>query len=314
MAGGCVACHTEDRKDAAIFAGGRALKTPFGTFYGPNLTPHPEAGIGRWTETDFVRAMRHGIRPDGAHYYPAFPYPSFTKIRDDDLADLWAYLRTLAPSARPNQAHDLRWPFRWRTLIAAWNWLFLTPGPMASDSRRPPAVDRGAYLVEALGHCGECHTPRNLLGAPKKDRALAGGKGPTGKDSPESDADAPRQVERCRAQGVLPVGHHPRLRLRRRSDGGGRAQHHQSAHARRSGRIDGLPPRTAAAAGGAAVPVGQVLRLPPRPATGTQNARCGTSANTAAPGLRSLRRHLADRLASDAGLRPARTPGIAAAP
>ncbi len=184
MAGGCVACHTEDRKDAAMFSGGRALKTPFGTFYGPNLTPHPEAGIGRWTETDFVRAMRHGIRPDGAHYYPAFPYPSFTKIRDEDLADLWAYLRTLAPSARPNHAHDLKWPFRWRALIAAWNWLFLTPGPMASGSRRPPAVDRGAYLVEALGHCGECHTPRNLLGAPKKDRALAGGKGPTGKDTP----------------------------------------------------------------------------------------------------------------------------------
>ena len=184
MAGGCVACHTEDRKDAAIFAGGRALKTPFGTFYGPNLTPHPQAGLGRWTEADFLRAMRDGVRPDGAHYYPAFPYPSFTRITDRDLADLWAYLRSLPPSSRANQAHDLPFPLRWRYPIGAWKWLFFTPGPFVSDPRRAPDVDRGAYLVEALGHCGECHTPRNLFGAVKRDRALAGGKGPTGKDVP----------------------------------------------------------------------------------------------------------------------------------
>ena len=183
-AGGCLACHTEDKKEAAPFAGGRALKTPFGTFYGPNLTPHPAAGIGRWTEADFVRAMRHGVRPDGAHYYPAFPYPSFTKITDADLADLWAYLRSLPPSARPNQPHDLKLPFRWRYPIAAWNWLYFTPGPSAGNPGRPANVARGAYLVEALGHCGECHTPRNFAGATKKDRALAGGKGPTGKDLP----------------------------------------------------------------------------------------------------------------------------------
>ena len=183
-AGGCVACHTEDRKDAAIFAGGRALKTPFGTFFGPNLTPHPQAGLGRWTEADFVRAMREGVRPDGAHYYPAFPYPSFTRISDRDLADLWAYLRTLAPSSRSNQAHDLRFPFGWRYAVAAWKWLFFTPGPFVSDPRRSDAVDRGAYLVEALGHCGECHTPRNFLLATKKNRPLAGGKGPTGKSTP----------------------------------------------------------------------------------------------------------------------------------
>jgi mono/diheme cytochrome c family protein len=184
MAGGCVACHTEDRKGATLFAGGRALKTPFGTFYGPNLTPHPQAGLGRWTEADFVRAMRTGVRPDGAHYYPAFPYPSFTRIRDGDLADLWAYLRSLPPDSRPNQAHELRFPFGWRYLIAAWKWLFFTPGPLPSDSRRTAAVDRGAYLVEALGHCGECHTPRNFLGALKRDQPFAGGKGPGGKDVP----------------------------------------------------------------------------------------------------------------------------------
>lgn len=183
-AGGCLACHTEDKKDATPFAGGRALKTPFGTFYGPNLTPHPQAGIGRWTEADFVRAMRYGVRPDGAHYYPAFPYPSFTGITDGDLADLWAYLRALPPSARPNQPHDLKLPYRWRYPIAAWNWLFFTPGPVASNPGRPASVARGAYLVQALGHCGECHTPRNFFGATKKDRALAGGRGPIGKDLP----------------------------------------------------------------------------------------------------------------------------------
>jgi len=183
-AGGCIACHTEDKKDAPPFAGGRPLKTPFGTFYGPNLTPHPEAGIGRWTEADFVRAMRHGIRPDGAHYYPAFPYPSFTGITDADLADLYAYLHSLPPNPRRNQAHDLKLPYRWRSLIAAWNWLYFKPGPFVSDPKRPATIERGAYLVQALGHCGECHTPRNFLGAMRKDRALAGGKGPMGKDLP----------------------------------------------------------------------------------------------------------------------------------
>jgi len=183
-AGGCLACHTEDKKDAAPFAGGRALKTPFGTFYGPNLTPHAEAGIGRWSEGDFVRAMRQGVRPDGAHYYPAFPYPSFTGISDRDLADLWAYLRALPPSARANQPHDLKLPFRWRYPIGAWKWLYFTPGPFVSKPGRPAIVDRGAYLVEALGHCGECHTPHNFLGATKKGRALSGGKGPAGKDIP----------------------------------------------------------------------------------------------------------------------------------
>ena len=183
-AAGCMACHTEDRKDALPFAGGRALKTPFGIFYGPNITPHPEGGIGRWSEADFMRAMRLGERPDGAHYFPAFPYPSFTRISDSDLRDLWAFLRTLPESSRVNRAHDLRFPFGLRILVTGWKWLFFTPGPLASDSRRTPVVNRGAYLVEALGHCGECHTPRNFLGGPKRDRFLAGGKGPAGKRVP----------------------------------------------------------------------------------------------------------------------------------
>jgi len=183
-AGGCVACHTEERKDAVRYAGGRALRTPFGTFYGSNITPHPEAGIGRWTEADFVRAMRLGIRPDGAHYFPAFPYPSYTKISEEDLRDLWAFLRTLPPSARANQPHDLGFAYRWRFAVAGWKWLFFTPGPFTADPGIPATIHRGAYLVQALGHCGECHTPRNFLGGPRRHRTLAGGKGPEGKGIP----------------------------------------------------------------------------------------------------------------------------------
>jgi mono/diheme cytochrome c family protein len=183
-AGGCVACHTDDRKGAVPYAGGNALKTPFGTFYGPNLTPHVDAGLGRWTEADFVRAMREGVRPDGAHYYPAFPYTAFTRISDGDLSDLWAYLRSLPPDGRPNQAHQLRLPFGWRHALGAWNWLYFTPARFAADPGRTATVNRGAYLVEALGHCGECHTPRTLLGGAKRGRHLAGGKDPAGKSVP----------------------------------------------------------------------------------------------------------------------------------
>jgi mono/diheme cytochrome c family protein len=183
-AGGCVGCHTATAKDAVRFAGGRELKTPFGTFYGPNITPHPQAGIGRWSEADFIRAMREGNGPDSAHYFPAFPYPSFTKISDGDLRDLFAYLRTLPPNARSSQPHDLNFPFGFRFSLAGWKWLFFTPGAFVPDPKASPQVNRGAYLVQALGHCGECHTPRNFLGGPKRDRFLAGGKGPEGKNVP----------------------------------------------------------------------------------------------------------------------------------
>jgi len=175
-AAGCIGCHTDTREGAVPYAGGRALKTPFGTFYGPNITPDPQAGIGRWTPADFMRAMREGRRPDGAHYFPAFPYPSFTRISDADLGDLWAYLRTLKPAAQPSRPHELGFFYRWRFLVAVWKWLFFTPGPLRPDPGKSAAVNRGAYLVQALGHCGECHTPRNFLGAPKKDRSLAGAK------------------------------------------------------------------------------------------------------------------------------------------
>jgi mono/diheme cytochrome c family protein len=183
-AGGCHGCHTATKEGAVAYAGGRELKTPFGTFYGPNITPHPQAGIGRWSEADFVRAMRHGRRPDGANYFPAFPYPSFTGIRDNDLRDLWAYLRTLPASAQASREHELWFFFGWRFLVTVWKWFFFTPGPFSEAKGVSDIVNRGAYLVQALGHCGECHTPRNFLGGPKTGRFLAGGKGPEGTDVP----------------------------------------------------------------------------------------------------------------------------------
>lgn len=184
-AAGCAGCHTEKKEGAPPYAGGRELKTPFGTFYGPNLTPHPEAGIGRWSEADFRRALREGVRPDGAHYFPAFPYPSFTLITDADVRDLWAFFRALPAEAKRNRPHDLRAPYGWRFLVGPWKWLYFTRGPFAPDPARPAALNRGAYLVEALGHCGECHTPRNFLGATQRDRRLAGtASGPEGKSVP----------------------------------------------------------------------------------------------------------------------------------
>jgi mono/diheme cytochrome c family protein len=180
-AGGCVGCHTEDKEGAVPYAGGRALKTPFGTFYGPNITPDKQAGIGNWTEADFLRALRLGERPDGSNFFPAFPYPSFTKITDADARDLFAYLRTLPPSATPSKEHDLWFFFGWRWLVSIWKWLYFTPGAFTDIPGVSAPVNRGAYLVQALGHCGECHTPRNFLGGPKSDRFLAGGKGPDGK-------------------------------------------------------------------------------------------------------------------------------------
>ncbi|HYH40777.1 MAG TPA: cytochrome c [Burkholderiales bacterium] len=183
-AGGCVGCHTEPAKDAPPFAGGRALKTPFGTFYGPNITPHTQAGIGRWTEADFVRAMRHGERPDGANYFPAFPYASFTHITDEDLSHLWAYLRSLPANSRSNRPHELGFFYQWRPLVSVWRWLYFTPGPAPVNARSDAGVSRGRYLTQALGHCGECHTPRTFLGGMKSDRYLAGGKGPESKRVP----------------------------------------------------------------------------------------------------------------------------------
>lgn len=180
-AAGCAGCHTDSAPGAASYAGGRPIDTPFGTFYGPNITPDPRRGIGKWTLEEFRRALRRGEGPDGANLYPVFPYPSFTRMSDADVEDLWAYLRTIAPAEKENRAHRLKWFLRWRFLLGAWKWLYFTAGRFVPDPSASAQVNRGAYLVAALGHCGECHTPRNFLGAPKKGRALAGGRLPEGR-------------------------------------------------------------------------------------------------------------------------------------
>lgn len=132
-----------------------------------------------------MRAMRYGERPDGTHLYPVFPYTSFTKISDADLRDMWAYLRTVPPVAQPNRPHEIRFPFSFRPLLIVWKWLNFTPGPFQPDPAKPAELERGAYLVEALAHCGECHTPRNMMGGLDRSRAFAGtSDGPEGERVP----------------------------------------------------------------------------------------------------------------------------------
>lgn len=184
-AAGCSSCHTDEETRGAYLAGGRALKTPFGTFYAPNITPDPETGIGRWTAGDFMCAMRHGIGPDGKHYYPAFPYTSYTQMREADVADIYVYLRTARPEHRRDRSHELPW-YLW-SRVAAWGWktLFFEPGEFRPDEDRLPEWNRGAYLTLAVGHCSECHTPRGRFGRPDPSRFLAGTKtGPDGKVVP----------------------------------------------------------------------------------------------------------------------------------
>ena len=187
-AGGCVSCHTV--KGGAQFAGGRALATPFGTFYTPNITPDSETGIGRWTDGDFLRALRKGIRPDGARYFPVFPYPSFTGITDEDARAIKAYLFSLTPVRQPNQPHEVSLPFSWRFLQRGWRMLFFAQGPFRSMAGRSDSYNRGAYLVTALAHCGECHTPRNFLGGIEHRLELSGTPdGPDGRPVPNITPD-----------------------------------------------------------------------------------------------------------------------------
>ncbi len=189
-AAGCAGCHTDVKNRGPLAAGGRALSTPFGTFYGPNITPDPVQGVGQWSEADFIRALREGVAPDGSHYFPVFPYTSFTRMTEADLRDLFAYLRSLPPEAKPNRPHEIAFPFNLRFLQYFWKRLFFTPGPLALDASQSPEVRRGAYLVEALGHCGECHTPRNIFGAVRRELALGGTRdGPEGAKVPNITPD-----------------------------------------------------------------------------------------------------------------------------
>lgn len=173
-AGGCVTCHTEDSDDAVPLAGGRALDTPFGTFYSPNITPDAETGIGGWSDDAFVAAFHDGVDPDGEHYFPAFPYTAYTGVNRDDLLAMKAYLFSLDPVANANREHDLPVFMGSRLAAGAWKGRYFEPGRFKPDPSRDERWNRGAYLVRHLGHCGECHTPRHRLGALDRDRELAG--------------------------------------------------------------------------------------------------------------------------------------------
>jgi mono/diheme cytochrome c family protein len=171
--GNCIACHTVP--DGRSFAGGLALPTPFGTLYSTNITPDEETGIGAWSEEAFIRAMRRGLDRAGNHLYPAFPYDHFTKVSDEDDRALYAYLMTRQPVRYTPPANDLRFPFNIRLAIAGWKLLYFHEGPFQPDAGRNEAWNRGAYLAEGLGHCGSCHTPRNVLQAEDAARHFGGG-------------------------------------------------------------------------------------------------------------------------------------------
>ncbi len=178
-AAGCASCHHAPKsEEKLLLSGGQAFATAFGTFYSPNISPDPEQGIGAWTFPDFSNAVLKGTSPEGQHYYPAFPYSAYTKMEPQDLADLWSYMQTLPPDATPSKAHDVGFPFNIRRSLGGWKMLFFSDDWVIRDV--PADLERGRYLVEALAHCGECHTPRNPLGGLEKSQWLAGAPNPSG--------------------------------------------------------------------------------------------------------------------------------------
>jgi mono/diheme cytochrome c family protein len=178
--GGCASCHAIPNIDPAKvdrtrLGGGLALKSPFGTFYVPNISPDPKDGIGNWSEANFVTALWKGTSPRGNHLFPAFPYASYQHMQLGDVRDLFAYLKTLPPVSGRVRAHDLRFPFSIRRLVGGWKLLFLHGGPFVADPAQSAQWNRGAYLVNAPGHCAECHSPRDFLGGIIESERFAGG-------------------------------------------------------------------------------------------------------------------------------------------
>ncbi|UCI06785.1 cytochrome c [Mesorhizobium sp. B1-1-8] len=184
-AGGCTSCHAKpgSQGDARLqLTGGLELKTPFGTFVPPNISQDPKDGIGAWSEEDFANAMLKGVSPSGEHFYPAFPYASYTRMKPADIADLYAFMKTLPPIAGKAPGHRLGFPFNIRRGIGLWKRLYLSPEPVIALPEGTPAnVLAGRYLVEGPGHCGECHTPRDFAGGVKKAEWLAGAVAAEGK-------------------------------------------------------------------------------------------------------------------------------------
>ena len=181
-AAGCASCHAaEDAtgEERLVLSGGRRLVSDFGTFVAPNVSMNSEHGIGDWSREEFVTAVAHGISPEGAHYYPSLPYPSYGLAEMQDLVDLWDFWQTLPASDAPSQPHELAFPFTIRRGIGLWN-LLNTPEEFALTGDLSPEVSRGRYLSEALAHCAECHTPRNATGGLDRSRWMAGAPNPSG--------------------------------------------------------------------------------------------------------------------------------------
>ena len=173
LAGNCMACHTS--RGGKAFAGGTPVPTPFGTVYGPHITPDPDTGIGAWTADDFWQALHNGKSKDGTLLYPAFPYTEYTRVTRSDSDALYAYLRSISPVKQANRPPEMEFPYDQRILLAAWRALYFKPGVQDADPGQSVQWNRGRYLVEGLGHCAACHTPRNSLGATRAGDALAGG-------------------------------------------------------------------------------------------------------------------------------------------
>jgi mono/diheme cytochrome c family protein len=180
-AGGCSSCHAvPGQPDRLRLGGGLAIPSPFGTFYAPNISPDPADGIGRWTEAEFVGAVTRGVSPTGAHYFPAFPYTSYAHAKVADIRDLFAFLKTLPAVSGKVRDHDVPFPFNVRRNIGIWKLLFMDGKPFAPVAARSGQWNRGAYLVGGLGHCAECHSPRNFLGGIIAAQRFAGGPNPEG--------------------------------------------------------------------------------------------------------------------------------------
>ena len=189
--GNCATCHT--RPGGKPYAGGLPVETPFGTLYGSNITPDRDTGIGAWSEAAFRRALREGVARDGTHLYPAFPYDHFTHVSDGDISALYAFLMTRDPVAQANRPAALTFPLNWRIFAAGWQLLFLRHGGWRNDPTQSAEWNRGGYLVEGLGHCGACHTPRNAFGAERRDQRFAGGAADTWR-APALNASSPAPV------------------------------------------------------------------------------------------------------------------------
>jgi mono/diheme cytochrome c family protein len=180
-AGGCSSCHAVPKQeDKTKLGGGLALGSPFGTFYVPNISSDPKDGIGGWSEAQFVTAMVKGTSPTGEHLFPAFPYTSYQRMNFDDLRDLFAYLKTLPAVTGKIRDHDVPFPFNIRRALGVWKLLFLDDKPFTPDPAQSAQWNRGAYLVNGPGHCAECHSPRNILGAIKSVKRFTGGPSPDG--------------------------------------------------------------------------------------------------------------------------------------